>query len=138
LRCLVSSLIAADVPHLGSCRSTIDTCRTLSIWVVSLSLGWEHLSWPFSVLQITGFVLLVYVRSHTPPSSRLIFVCISYGTFVFNGLVKPIIFAPDPSELSHLPHEEVLDTTAVVPAAQRQGRIGYDVVPIDEEDNSAR
>jgi hypothetical protein len=65
-------------------------------------------------------------------------VCNSYGTFVFNGLVKPIIFAPDPSELSHLPHEEVLDTTAVVPAAQRQGRIGYDVVPIDEEDNSAR
>ncbi|KAJ9125591.1 hypothetical protein QFC22_000553 [Naganishia vaughanmartiniae] len=96
-------------------RSTIDTCRTLSIWVVSLSLGWEHLSWPFSLLQITGFALLVY------------------GTFVFNGLVRPLIFAPDPEELVELPHEAVLDATAVAPAAQRQGRIGYDVVPIDEE-----
>ncbi|KAJ9097444.1 hypothetical protein QFC20_006185 [Naganishia adeliensis] len=99
----------------ASARSTIDTCRTLSIWVVSLSLGWEHLSWPFSLLQITGFALLVY------------------GTFVFNGLVRPLICAPSPVELVELPHEEVLDTTAVAPAAQRQGRIGYDVVPIDEE-----
>ncbi|GHJ85303.1 hypothetical protein NliqN6_1705 [Naganishia liquefaciens] len=99
----------------ASARSTIDTCRTLSIWVVSLSLGWEHLSWPFSVLQITGFVLLVY------------------GTFVFNGLVRPLLFAPSPTELAHLPHEEVLDTTAVAPAAQEQGRIGYDVVPVDED-----
>ncbi|KAI5451966.1 hypothetical protein NCC49_001265 [Naganishia albida] len=100
----------------ASARSTIDTCRTLSIWVVSLSLGWEHLSWPFSLLQITGFALLVY------------------GTFVFNGLVRPLICAPDPAELVELPHEEVLDETAITPAAQRQGRIGYDVVPIDEEE----
>lgn len=57
----------------------------------------------------------------------------SYGTFVFNGLVRPLICAPSPDELVELPHEEVLDTTAVAPAAQRQGRIGYDVVPIDEE-----
>ncbi|KAJ9109246.1 hypothetical protein QFC21_000575 [Naganishia friedmannii] len=57
----------------------------------------------------------------------------SYGTFVFNGLVRPLIFAPDPEELVALPHEAVLDATAVAPAAQRQGRIGYDVVPIDEE-----
>jgi hypothetical protein len=27
----------------------------------------------------------------------------------------------------------VLDTTAVAPAAQEQGRIGYDVVPVDED-----
>lgn len=53
---------AADVVRPVARRSTIDTCRTLSIWIVSLSLGWEHLSWPFSVLQITGFALLVYVR----------------------------------------------------------------------------
>lgn len=48
-------------------RSTIDTCRTLFIWVVSLGLGWETFKW----LQVLGFALLVY------------------GTFVFNDLVRP-------------------------------------------------
>lgn len=48
-------------------RSTIDTCRTLFIWVVSLGLGWETFKW----LQIPGFALLVYF------------------TFLFNGIVQP-------------------------------------------------
>ena len=48
-------------------RSTIDTCRTLFIWLVSLGLGWETFKW----LQVVGFVLLVYF------------------TFLFNGLVQP-------------------------------------------------
>ncbi|KAK5988755.1 hypothetical protein PT974_10244 [Cladobotryum mycophilum] len=48
-------------------RSTIDTCRTLFIWIVSLGLGWESFKW----LQIVGFGLLVYF------------------TFVFNGIVQP-------------------------------------------------
>lgn len=48
-------------------RSTIDTCRTLFIWVVSLGLGWETFKW----LQIVGFALLVY------------------STFLFNGIVQP-------------------------------------------------
>ncbi|KAJ9154794.1 Integral membrane protein [Pleurostoma richardsiae] len=48
-------------------RSTIDTCRTLFIWIVSLGLGWETFKW----LQIVGFALLVYF------------------TFLFNGLVQP-------------------------------------------------
>ncbi|XP_044718036.1 nucleotide-sugar transporter domain-containing protein [Hirsutella rhossiliensis] len=48
-------------------RSTIDTCRTLFIWIVSLGLGWES----FKMLQIVGFALLVY------------------STFVFNGIVRP-------------------------------------------------
>lgn len=48
-------------------RSTIDTCRTLFIWIVSLFLGWESFKW----LQVVGFGLLVY------------------GTFLFNGLVRP-------------------------------------------------
>ncbi|KKA28157.1 hypothetical protein TD95_004281 [Thielaviopsis punctulata] len=48
-------------------RSTIDTCRTLFIWIASLALGWETFKW----LQVLGFVLLVYF------------------TFVFNGLVQP-------------------------------------------------
>ncbi|KAI0402580.1 hypothetical protein F4802DRAFT_608561 [Xylaria palmicola] len=48
-------------------RSTIDTCRTLFIWLVSLGLGWETFKW----LQVVGFVLLVYF------------------TFLFNGIVQP-------------------------------------------------
>jgi hypothetical protein len=48
-------------------RSTIDTCRTLFIWIVSLGLGWETFKW----LQVLGFALLVY------------------GTFLFNDLIRP-------------------------------------------------
>ncbi|OGE58118.1 hypothetical protein PENARI_c001G11396 [Penicillium arizonense] len=48
-------------------RSTIDTCRTLFIWLVSLGLGWETFKW----LQVAGFALLVY------------------GTFLFNDIVRP-------------------------------------------------
>ncbi|KAG5968644.1 hypothetical protein E4U57_005173 [Claviceps arundinis] len=48
-------------------RSTIDTCRTLFIWIVSLGLGWET----FKYLQIIGFSMLVY------------------STFVFNGIIHP-------------------------------------------------
>ncbi|ORY02633.1 integral membrane protein-like protein [Basidiobolus meristosporus CBS 931.73] len=48
-------------------RSTIDTCRTLFIWMASLSLGWEQFRW----LQVLGFVVLIY------------------GTFLFNGVVSP-------------------------------------------------
>ena len=51
----------------ATARSTIDTCRTLFIWIVSLFLGWETFKW----LQVLGFALLVY------------------GTFLFNGLVRP-------------------------------------------------
>jgi len=51
----------------ATARSTIDTCRTLFIWIVSLFLGWESFKW----LQVLGFALLVY------------------GTFLFNGLIRP-------------------------------------------------
>ena len=47
-------------------RSTIDTCRTHFIWIVSLALHWETFKW----LQILGFVLLIY------------------GTFLFNDIVR--------------------------------------------------
>ncbi|ODV91169.1 hypothetical protein CANCADRAFT_25969 [Tortispora caseinolytica NRRL Y-17796] len=47
-------------------RSQIDTCRTVVIWVVSLLLGWES----FKLLQLIGFILLVY------------------GTLLFNDLVQ--------------------------------------------------
>ncbi|KAI2788716.1 hypothetical protein POX_e06737 [Penicillium oxalicum] len=56
-------------------RSTIDTCRTLFIWLVSLGLGWESFKW----LQVAGFGLLVY------------------GTFLFNDIVRPPLKACLPS-----------------------------------------
>ncbi|KAH3670432.1 hypothetical protein OGAPHI_000947 [Ogataea philodendri] len=47
-------------------RSTIDTSRTLLVWLVSLALGWEQ----FKTLQLLGFSLLLY------------------GTLVFNGVIE--------------------------------------------------
>ncbi|KAI3637442.1 hypothetical protein MIR68_004091 [Amoeboaphelidium protococcarum] len=49
-------------------RTTIDTCRTLFIWLISLALSWEDFIW----LQVIGFALMIY------------------GTFVFNG-VMPLV-----------------------------------------------
>ncbi|KAG2224149.1 hypothetical protein INT45_000164 [Circinella minor] len=50
----------------ATARSTIDTCRTLFIWMVSLYLGWEQFSW----IQVIGFAVLVT------------------GTFYFNGVIR--------------------------------------------------
>ncbi|KAJ2557521.1 hypothetical protein EV175_001297 [Coemansia sp. RSA 1933] len=47
-------------------RATIDTCRTLFIWMSSLALGWETFSW----IQVIGFAVLVY------------------GTFVYNRVIN--------------------------------------------------
>ncbi|KAI0910274.1 hypothetical protein F4824DRAFT_31227 [Ustulina deusta] len=69
-------------------RSTIDTCRTLFIWIVSLGLGWETFKW----LQVAGFVLLVYF------------------TFVFNGLVQPpFAFLRPRSEVDELLPEQPIE-----------------------------
>ncbi|KAJ5183543.1 hypothetical protein N7492_001159 [Penicillium capsulatum] len=57
-------------------RSTIDTCRTLFIWLVSLGLGWESFKW----LQVVGFGLLVY------------------GTFLFNDIIRAPLKACLPAE----------------------------------------
>jgi hypothetical protein len=43
----------------ATARSLTDTCRTLSIWIVSLGLGWEKLLFPISLLQVLGFSFLV-------------------------------------------------------------------------------
>ncbi|KAH9934935.1 uncharacterized protein B0H18DRAFT_927619 [Fomitopsis serialis] len=107
-------------------RSLTDTCRTLSIWIVSLGLGWERLMWPISGLQIVGFGLLVY------------------GTFLFNSLVKPpgflrpaaetapvsTSFAEDAEENRRLLSEHVLDETAALPADL--GQSGFDALPPHE------
>jgi len=50
----------------AAARSTIDSCRTLGIWLVSLGLGWEKFRWG----QVIGFGILVY------------------GTFVFNEIAR--------------------------------------------------
>lgn len=56
----------------ATARSTIDTCRTLLVWVVSIYLGWES----FVALQFVGFVILVF------------------GTLVFNGALKVDSYLP--------------------------------------------
>lgn len=70
-------------------RSTIDTCRTLFIWLVSLGLGWESFKW----LQVVGFGLLVY------------------GTFLFNDIIRPPLKACLPRGRRHgevlLPEEPI-------------------------------
>ena len=43
----------------ATARSLADTCRTLSIWIISLGLGWEKILFPISLLQVLGFSLLV-------------------------------------------------------------------------------
>ncbi|KAK2066561.1 hypothetical protein P8C59_000367 [Phyllachora maydis] len=68
-------------------RSTIDTCRTLFIWVVSLGLGWETFKW----LQVAGFALLVYF------------------TFLFNGLVQPPFTWLRVAEVEELLPEEPIE-----------------------------
>ncbi|WYZ40312.1 hypothetical protein EsH8_IV_000653 [Colletotrichum jinshuiense] len=68
-------------------RSTIDTCRTLFIWIVSLGLHWETFKW----LQVVGFALLVYF------------------TFLFNGIVQPPFkfMVPDEEVEELLPEEPI-------------------------------
>jgi hypothetical protein len=55
----------------------------------------------------------------------------SYGTFVFNGLISPMCFAP-PAAVQ-LPHEADLEETGTVPAAGAQSRAGFDIVPESDD-----
>jgi len=106
----------------ASSRSLTDTCRTLSIWLVSLGLGWEKFVFPVSLLQVAGFGLLVY------------------GTLMFNDIVAPLPFLlrdDPPSSAFSLPeadpesrallHDDALDDTARLPADL--GQSGFDVLP---------
>lgn len=82
-------------------RSIIDTCRTITIWIVSLGLGWEVLVWPWSGLQVTGFAFLVYV--HQPPR-------IEPRTNIFTIQLRNILV-----QQSHL--------TTILPSSRRSGGI---------------
>ncbi|KAI9339709.1 hypothetical protein BD770DRAFT_400001 [Pilaira anomala] len=65
----------------ATARSTIDACRTLFIWMVSLYLGWEQFSW----VQVIGFIVMVT------------------GTFYFNGVLKwPFAAEEDEEETAPL------------------------------------
>ncbi|KAF8911139.1 hypothetical protein CPB84DRAFT_1701964 [Gymnopilus junonius] len=103
----------------ATARSLTDTCRTLSIWLISLGLGWETLVFPISLLQVLGFSLLVY------------------GTFLFNNLVKPLPCLPVPYQevpvvriSDEEEQESLLEETAALPADL--GQSGFDVVPDGE------
>ncbi|KAK6200945.1 putative UDP-galactose transporter [Scheffersomyces amazonensis] len=51
----------------ATARSTIDTCRTLLVWILAILMGWEQ----FHLLQFFGFAVLVF------------------GTLCFNGILTP-------------------------------------------------
>lgn len=51
----------------ATARSTVDTCRTLIVWIFAISMGWEQ----FHFLQFGGFVVLVF------------------GTLCFNKVLHP-------------------------------------------------
>jgi drug/metabolite transporter (DMT)-like permease len=109
----------------ATARSLTDTCRTLSIWIISLILGWEKLLFPVSLIQISGFSLLVY------------------GTFLFNDLVSIPPCIPGRPLEPEIDEEEAdallsasLDETALLPAAL--GQSGFDVVPQENQRRPAR
>ncbi|KAK6461902.1 putative UDP-galactose transporter [Scheffersomyces coipomensis] len=66
----------------ATARSTIDTCRTLLVWILAIIMGWEQ----FHFLQFLGFAVLVF------------------GTLCFNGILKP-------EEWSFIPQWLKEDTT---------------------------
>ncbi|KAI0086329.1 hypothetical protein BDY19DRAFT_960848 [Irpex rosettiformis] len=105
--------------HVSSvARSLTDMCRTLTIWIISLLLGWELLVFPISLVQVLGFSLLIY------------------GTFVFNNIVQPPAFLRPHIASEHgdedraLLANEALDETSALPADL--GQSGYDVVPQEQ------
>lgn len=61
-------------------RSTVDTSRTLLVWIMSLIIGWES----FHMLQLFAFCLLVF------------------GTFSFNGVLSPETWKIVPKWLKEL------------------------------------
>lgn len=75
----------------ATARSTVDTCRTLIVWIVAMSMKWET----FQSLQFCGFVVLVF------------------GTLCFNGVLNPENWGFIPSWLKNdandSSHERLID-----------------------------
>ncbi|KAF7322829.1 hypothetical protein HMN09_00062300 [Mycena chlorophos] len=106
-----SVAIACSIAFFNFFRPECDTSRVRHC---ALGLGWEKLLFPVSLLQVTGFSLLVY------------------GTFLFNNLVTPPKFlrppvdpVPEPAETEGLLNS--IDDIATLPVDL--GQSGYDVVP---------
>lgn len=69
-------------------RSTIDTCRTLLVWLVAIIAGWES----FHFLQFVGFATLVF------------------GTLCFNGVLEPEEWSWIPASWkTPYPHGRLID-----------------------------
>lgn len=73
----------------ATARSTIDSCRTLLVWLTAMILGWES----FSFLQFFGFATLLF------------------GTLCFNGVLQPEDWSFVPEYLKDRAHknERVID-----------------------------
>ncbi|KAF3990602.1 hypothetical protein FT663_01677 [Candidozyma haemuli var. vulneris] len=69
----------------ATARSTIDSCRTLLVWLFAMVLGWES----FSFLQFFGFATLVF------------------GTLCFNGVLQPEDWKFVPEFLKDQEHKNV-------------------------------
>ncbi|PVH17360.1 uncharacterized protein CXQ87_000245 [Candidozyma duobushaemuli] len=67
----------------ATARSTIDSCRTLLVWITAMVLGWES----FSSLQLFGFVTLLF------------------GTLCFNGVLQPEDWSIIPDFLKDKAHK---------------------------------
>lgn len=68
----------------ATARSTVDNCRTLLVWLIAMTLGWES----FSLLQFVGFAILVF------------------GTLCFNGILQPEDWDWVPSFLKYPAHRD--------------------------------
>lgn len=84
-----------------------------------------------ALLALTGRGVLLACVSDFKQQTKTVELTKRYGTFVFNGLVAPLLCAPPPGV--RLPHEPELEETGAVPAASAQSRAGYDVVPTRDE-----
>ncbi|KAM0792464.1 hypothetical protein ACM66B_005139 [Microbotryomycetes sp. NB124-2] len=105
IACFNGSGLAVTKIISATARSTIDSCRTLGIWMISLMLGWEQFKW----LQVVGFALLVY------------------GTFVFNGITTF-------PHWTGLHVGEDLPPTLVLPA-EEEALLGADQDATDDDGN---
>ncbi|CAI5759196.1 unnamed protein product [Candida verbasci] len=95
----------------ATARSTIDTCRTLLVWIVAIIMGWES----FHLLQFFGFIVLVF------------------GTLCFNGVLKPETWSFIPSSLKSEFNGEERLINVIDEIDEPIDRI---VVPSDQKQNS--
>lgn len=72
----------------ATARSTIDSCRTLLVWLMAMIMGWEQ----FYFLQLVGFSLLVF------------------GTLCFNGALTPETWNWVPKSLKSTDNDPVIES----------------------------